>query len=326
MSAPLPPRASRIGRGTKITAAAMAIIGFVIAMGSTPAVGAWTANAAVSASATTPAVSVSQFGFDTLGTTFLHSTTDQRGGFTLTNAGNAPGKPTLQVTASGALAGHTHAFVWEAASVAGCQSAMPQTATQGTWAEFPSLDLGTLAGGASTVVCVRSWAADPDLVAAVPGTQAFTADATATLSVGGWKAASAPATATMKTQFMYPLATGYATSGFNNWFVIKPVSDPTQCLDSFNRGTNVGSTIGMWTCGTASNQRFEILPTQNGMSALRPKTAAEQYVGQHNGLTVQAATGTSATDWRVEHITSSTYQLVHGDSGLCLQAGTNAQN
>lgn len=326
MNAPLTSRVTRIGRGTKIAAAVAAIVGFVITVGSTPAIGEWTTNATVSSSATTPAVSITHSGFDTLGTTFLHSTPDQRGGFTITNTGNTAGRPTLHVTATGTLADDTHTFVWQTTSVAACQDPMPSTVAQGTWAAFPSLDLGTLAEGASTAVCVRSWAADPDLLAEPSGTRMLTADASATLIVGGWEAPSSPATATLKTQFIYPLATGYATSGVNNWYVIKPVSDPTQCLDSFNRGTNVGNTIGVWACGGASNQRFEILPTQNGKSALRPKTAAEQYVGQSNGVTVQATTGTSATDWRVERITAATYQIVHSDSGLCLQAGTNAQN
>lgn len=326
MSAPLSPRAVLIGRGTKITAVVAAVVAFIVAFGGAPAVAAWTAYATASSTATTPAVSLSHSGFETLGTTFLHNTTDQRGGFTITNTGDAPGMPTLRITATGSLAAETHAFVWQAASVEACQNVMPETASQGTWAAFPFIDLGTLAKGASTAVCVRSWVADPDLVAAPSGTQTFTADASATLIVEGWKAPSAPATATVGTEFFYPLATGYSTSGINNWYVIKPVSDPTQCLDSFNRGTNVGNTIGVWTCGSASNQRFEILPTQDGKSALRPKTAAEQYVGQSNGLTVQASTSTSVTDWRVERITPTTYQLVHSDSGLCLQAGSNSQN
>lgn len=320
------PRRPRVGRRTTITAAIAGATAFLGVLGAVPATAAWTAAATATGTATAPKIAVSQSGFDTLTTTFLHSTTDQRGGFTISNTGGAAGTASLTVTASGTLAAGITVDVWQADSLAACANTMPATAVRGTWASFPAFTVSSLAPGASTVVCVRSSVTNPDQVAATSGSQTVSPSATATLASGRWAVQSSPSTATLTTKYFYPLATGYLSTSQNNWFIVKPVSNSGQCLDTFNSSTAVGAVIGVWTCGQQANQRFELYPTQGGNTGIRPMTSAELSVGHSGVQTVLARPSAPATDWRIERVTASTYQIVDVGTGLCLTATSQAQN
>ncbi|WP_047522904.1 RICIN domain-containing protein [Microbacterium sp. ZOR0019] len=320
------PREPRIGGHTKLVAAIGAVAAFLATVGAAPAVAVWSASATATSSAAAPTVAITQSGFNTLGTTFTHSTTDQRGGFTITNTGGAAGTATLSVSATGASAAQIYAFVWPAASVAACTAeSMPANAAQGTWAAFPSLPGAPLAPGASITYCVRSWAADPDALATASGTQSMTATAAARLTTGSWSV-SKPSAATMSTKAFYPLATIPRVANQNNWFTIRSVANTGQCLDASASGTTTGTVLGSWTCAAQSNQRFEIYPTQNGQSGIRPKHAAELSVGQTAAKSVLTTPGSSASSWRIEQVTETNYQVVHADTGLCLTAGSQTQN
>ncbi|QIK63860.1 ricin-type beta-trefoil lectin domain protein [Leucobacter viscericola] len=318
--------ARQLSRRTKVTAAVVGIVSFLLALGAPPAVAAWSATATSTGSASAPTIAITQSGFDSLSTTFQRHTTDQRGGFTLTNTGGGTGNAYFIAKSTSTGASKVGVRVWPTASMDEClNGVMPETAQFGTWAAFPTIAGTSLAPGASVIYCVRSLATDADGLATASGTQSLVATAYSQIRAGTWLAGTGNSQATMTTKAFYPLGMPARAANQNNWMMVKPVSDPNQCLDIYYSRSQAGTALQTFGCGAQSNQRFEIVTTPGGQSTLRPRTSPEMSIGQTGNRGVLAAAGDSSANWRIETVTSTTFQLVHGDTGLCLTANTSAQ-
>ncbi|MFC4224500.1 RICIN domain-containing protein [Lysinibacter cavernae] len=316
----------QISRRTKLTSCIAAVAAFLVALSAAPAVASWSATAAASSAVTTPTVSIAQSGFDGLSTTFQRNSSDQRGGFTVTNTGAIAGTSSLSVSATGGNAAGIAVRVWPAFSVQECtNNPVPASAAQGTWASFPVPAPTTLEPGTSLTYCVNSTAGDPDSLASASGSQNMTMTATAQLRVSSWLAV-APASATFTTQGFFPLASVPMVGNQNNWFEVRSVSRPSQCLDVYSSAASAGTAVQLWTCGLQANQRFEIYPLQNGQSGIRPRTSAEISIGQSANTSVLAATGSSSANWRIEQATPTSYQLLNADTKLCLTVVDTTQS
>ncbi|WP_040166405.1 RICIN domain-containing protein [Microbacterium gorillae] len=309
-----------------------ALIGSVL-LGGGAAWAVWTATATATGTVTTSPVTITQSGFAGLSTTYINTLTrlTSTGSFTVNNTGAVDGTVNVSIAAPEAWATKLPIRVWPVASTAACTAAtaVPSSAVSGSWGSTTVASGATLAAGASVVYCVRTAVVDRPAIATATGTQSATPKLSATLSAGGWSVSAAEAVNTQATAAIYPLASGYVDTPTTAWFTVRSGGAPTSCLDVTQSG-GVGANVISYACGSASNQRWQLVPVSGGdqtlvtVSPQHAPTARLALNASNTEVLASASSTDKAQQWYVQRISASPdrYQLVSALNGLCLRLNT----
>lgn len=324
----------------RTTALAAALVVLLLAF-SGAAWAYWTATASVTTTvrSSVATVTVAQSGFPSLGrvttnTTTSHTTT---GTFTVTSTATAAGSVDLAITApADGLAERLVLRIWPVASAAACTAATAvptSNVTTGTWASLNRAGV-QLAAGASQVFCTRTTIPAPadgssarQTVDVPTGSQSATSTLTVTQTGGTWSNLGVTATTVQSTQLVHPSATvgspGYVQPGLSPWFTIRRAATTGICLDvSWSGGA--GTPIIGWDCTTAPNQRWEIAEATDvgpGLVRIRPRHTSglgSRLAASGTNVVIATASNAASQLWEVQRISTTTYQLVSHEAGLCL--------
>jgi hypothetical protein len=239
-------RVERRSRFATIRAGLIAgIVAFVLFGTSGVAFALWSANTALTSTASTATVTVSQAlaSGSTLAKTYTSSDLIGVGVVTVTNTGTRSGNYSL-VVAGTSSSSTFPAAIGVVIGEGTCTTSSTLTSTASGTMAAAVTKTGALAAGASIALCVRTSITAANVTA---NSGASLAGTTATsISVGTWSASAATSIA-----FTQSIAAAAAVDR-TGWFWIKTSQTPTQCIYPQYNAEN-GRPLWQNTCGTAAN-------------------------------------------------------------------------
>jgi hypothetical protein len=309
----------------RIPTRTLAIIAATTALilgGSTAAFALWSANGAVSSTATAATVSVSHaLSGSTLARTYTASDLIGVGVITVTNSSSRAGTYTVAISSassSASLRAAVGVVVGTAATCTTTSTITPVTNGSG--------DLGTtftptgsIAAGASIALCVRTSITSTGVSANSNTT--LVATAATTVAVGTWTATASPAIT-----FTQSVGAPATTVDPNAWYWIRSTINTSLCAEGLNSGSGSGTALVQAGCtaptGSDANELFRFTATSGGFYRIVYKYAPTLAIGTTNGnnkaVDLQSGTG-DLVEWMPVFNADSTVALqLRNNTSWCL--------
>lgn len=301
---------------------------FLVAVGSTAGIAAWTASASKSASVTSARVAVSSTGLANLAVVYkpglpgpASASLADVATVSVSNTGTAP--LSYSLATSGGDSAFNQSVTLQVWRGTGCttSTAVPTGTATGTLAAPPALpaDANSAAAGASLSLCMRTSVTGP--VGYAGGGQS-----SPTVSVVGavgdnWTAAASAA---------------FTQSAGFNWFELRHKSSG-KCLDVNGGGTPAaGAGIIIYTCKSPQtalgNQSFRFAQDANGAYRVYPgsgspaNTLVWAQTGAGTAVRLAAVSTADAQQWTVVAFgATGEYRVMSRTGSLCLTQSSNAE-
>jgi hypothetical protein len=269
----------------RIPTRTLAIIAATTALilgGSTAAFALWSANGAVSSTATAATVSVSHaLSGSTLTRTYTASDLIGIGVITVTNSSSRAGTYSVAISSTSSSASLRAAVGVVVGTAATCTTTSTITpVTNGTGNLGTTFTpTGSIAAGASIALCVRTSMTSTNVSA--NSNTSLVATAATTVAVGTWTATASPAIT-----FTQSVGAPATTVDPNAWYWIRSTINTSLCAEGLNSGSSSGTAVVQGNCtapnGSDASELFRFTATSGGFYRIVNKNAPTLAIGTTN--------------------------------------------
>jgi len=319
-------RPLRLGLSSRLAVIA-GIVTFAVLAGTGTSYALWSATAQVSSTAKAATVSVTQTAVSgsTLDITYSSTALAAAGAYTVKNTGSRSSTWSLGATGASTNSTTFAGLVTVALGIvtSGCTTSTslvsPVTGVFGSTAVAIS---GTLAAGASVIVCLKTSITAANVAANV--SKSVVATVTSTVTAGTWSATSAAATFTQQT----PAQTTTAVSN-TAWYWIKTTLNPVRCVQTEYYGQTSGTPLWQENCNTIAeqesnkNEYWKFVPTSDGYYRITSRNAttmgwSKSAAGEANQYLRMSDTTATTGQWLLSaNANGTTTFKLRSDLTLC---------
>jgi len=305
------------------------IVTFAVLAGTGTSYALWSATAQVSSTAKAATVSLTQTvaPSSTLGVTYTSSLLAAAGAVTVTNTGTRSSAWSLGVTGASTnsttfpgLVGLSMGIV---SATSGCTTSTTLTSpVTGVFGSSAVSIAGTVAAGASVIVCLKTSITAANVAANV--SKSVVATVTSTVTAGTWSATSPAATFTQQTP-----AQTTTTVSHTAWYWIKTTLNPVRCVQTEYFRTAAGTPLWQEDCNSIADQEgnrneyWKFVPTSDGYYRITSRNAltmgwSQAAVGETNQSPRLSETTSTSGQWLLSANSNGTTTFkLRSDLGMC---------